>query len=122
MLFKIPLSNSIISLDFKSKVSSINTNYVDVFEAGLEEYYQFKKKVVALNSGTSAIHLALILAGVTKNDEVLCQSFTYVATANPILYQGATPIFIDSEEETWNMCPVFLEEAILDRIKKGKTN
>jgi dTDP-4-amino-4,6-dideoxygalactose transaminase len=74
----------------------------------------------ALSSGTAAIHLALIILGVTRGDEVLCQSFTFAATANPIVYQGATPVFIDSEAETWNMHPEFLELAILERMKKGK--
>ena len=69
-------------------------------------------KVACLTSGTSAIHLALILAGVIQNDdEVLCQSFTFSASANPITYQGAKPIFIDSEITTWNMCPDALEEC-----------
>lgn len=75
---------------------------------------------VALSSGTAAIHLALIILGVSSGDEVLCQSFTFSASANPILYQCATPIFVDSEPETWNMSPEFLEQAIQDRIKKGK--
>jgi dTDP-4-amino-4,6-dideoxygalactose transaminase len=75
---------------------------------------------VALNSGTAAIHLGLILLGVGLGDEVLCPSFTFVATANPIVYLGATPVFIDSEAATWNLCPVHLREAILDRISKGK--
>ena len=74
----------------------------------------------ALSSGTAAIHLALILLGIKENDEVLCSSFTFSATVNPIRYQNAIPIFIDSEKDTWNMCPLLLEEAILDRIKKGK--
>jgi len=78
------------------------------------------KYVAALNSGTAAIHLALILLGVGRNDEVICQTFTFSASANPIVYQGATPVFVDSEIETWNMDPVLLEEAIKDRIKKGK--
>ena len=95
-------------------------NYIEKFESKLEDYYDNDKKIVALNSGTSAIHLALILSGVKKGDEVLCQSFTYIATVNPVIYQNANPIFIDSEKETWNMCPVFLEEAIKDRISKGK--
>jgi dTDP-4-amino-4,6-dideoxygalactose transaminase len=76
--------------------------------------------VAVLSSGTAAIHLALVLLGVTYGDEVLCQSFTFSASANPITYQGATPIFIDSESDTWNLCPHHLEEAIKDRIKKGK--
>lgn len=86
----------------------------------MANYLGANKYVVALNSGTSAIHLALILLGVSEGDEVICQSFSYCATANPIVYQGATPIFIDSETKTWNRCPVLLEEAILDRIKKRK--
>ena len=75
---------------------------------------------VALNSGTAAIHLGLILLGVGAGDEVLCPSFTFVATANPIVYLGATPVFVDSEADTWNICPVRLREAIEDRIAKGK--
>lgn len=73
-----------------------------------------------LSSGTSAIHLALIILGVKQSDEVICSSFTFSASANPIIYQGATPIFIDSEKSTWNMDPMLLHEAIIDRIKKGK--
>ena len=75
---------------------------------------------VALSSGTAAIHLGLILLGVGPGDEVLCPSFTFVATANPVVYLGATPIFIDSEPDTWNLCPERLREAITDRIAKGK--
>ncbi|QDA59400.1 DegT/DnrJ/EryC1/StrS family aminotransferase [Hymenobacter jejuensis] len=75
---------------------------------------------VALASGTAAIHLGLILLGVEPGDDVLCSSFTFVATANPIVYQGATPVFVDSEPNTWNMCPVRLREAIEDRIRVGK--
>lgn len=75
---------------------------------------------VALASGTAAIHLALIGLGVGPGDEVLCQSFTFSASANPILYLGATPVFVDSEAETWNLSPEFLEQAIQDRIKKSK--
>lgn len=74
--------------------------------------------VVALSAGTAALHLGLIMLGVGRGDEVLCQSFTFSASANPIVYQGATPIFIDSEEDTWNMSPELLEEAIKDRIAK----
>ena len=77
-------------------------------------------EVAALSSGTAALHLALILLGVTREDEVLCQSMTFAASANPIAYLGATPVFIDSEEDTLNLCPVKLEEAIKDRISKGK--
>ncbi len=75
---------------------------------------------LAVNSGTAAIHLALLLVGVKKDDEVICSSFTFIASANPIRYLGALPVFIDSEEDTWNMSPILLEEAIIDRIKKGK--
>ena len=74
----------------------------------------------ALSSGTAAIHLALILLNVSAGDEVLCSSFTFSATCNPIVYQGATPVFIDSEELTWNMDPEVLETAIKDRLAKGK--
>ncbi|PKP29002.1 MAG: pyridoxal phosphate-dependent aminotransferase [Bacteroidetes bacterium HGW-Bacteroidetes-18] len=94
---------------------------VNEFENTLQNYLGENNFVAALNSGTAAIHLGLILAGVTNGDEVLCQSFTFSASANPILYQGATPVFIDSEADTWNMNPVFLETAIRDRLKKGKT-
>ena len=89
------------------------------FEQDLEHYIKENKHVAALSSGTSAIHLALILLGIKAGDEVICQSFTFSASANPILYQGATPIFIDSEPETWNICPKALEKAIKDRIAKG---
>ncbi len=77
--------------------------------------------MAALNSGTAAIHLALILLGVDKNDEVICQSNTFIASVNPVIYQGATPVFVDSESDTWNICPELLETAIKKRISKGKT-
>jgi dTDP-4-amino-4,6-dideoxygalactose transaminase len=93
---------------------------VDGFENAIEKYLKDRNLAVALNSGTSAIHLALILLGVKAGDEVICQSMTFSASANPILYQGAIPVFVDSEQETWNICPDNLEIAILDRIKKGK--
>lgn len=93
---------------------------VSGFELDLENYIGQGKFVGALSSGTAAIHLGLILLGVTSGDEVLCQSMTFSASANPILYQGATPVFIDSETKTWNLCPVQLENAIVDRIAKGK--
>lgn len=76
--------------------------------------------VAALSSGTAAIHLGLIVLGVQPGDEVICQSMTFSASANPIAYLGATPVFVDSETDTWNMSPVFLEEAIKDRLAKGK--
>ena len=76
------------------------------------------KQVVALSAGTAALHLGLILLGVGEGDEVICQSFTFSASANPIAYQGAKPVFVDSEKDTWNMDPVLLEEAIKDRLEK----
>ena len=104
-----------------------NTNWVaplgpniSGFETDLENYLAQNAHVGALSSGTAAIHLGLILLGVKAGDEVICQSMTFSASANPILYQGATPIFIDSETETWNLCPIALEQAIVDRISKGK--
>lgn len=93
---------------------------VDQFENELQDYFERESFVAALNSGTSAIHLALILLGVKDGDEVICQSMTFSASANPILYQNAIPVFIDSEPETWNICPENLEIAIKDRIQKGK--
>lgn len=92
---------------------------VNGFEEDLENYLKEDVHVAALASGTAAIHLALILAGVTSGDEVLCQSMTFSATVNPIIYQGAHPVFIDSESDTWNMSPEFLEKAIKDRIANG---
>ncbi|MFV9551029.1 DegT/DnrJ/EryC1/StrS family aminotransferase [Algibacter sp. PT7-4] len=93
---------------------------VNGFEEDIKKYLGQNKQVAALSSGTASIHLALQLLNVSKGDEVLCQSFTFSASANPILYQGATPIFIDSESETWNMSPELLEIAIKDRIEKYK--
>jgi dTDP-4-amino-4,6-dideoxygalactose transaminase len=93
---------------------------VDGFELDLESYLEESVFVGALSSGTSAIHLGLILLGVSKGDVVLVQTHTHNASVNPILYQGATPVFIDSELETWNLCPKALEKAIVDRIEKGK--
>lgn len=90
------------------------------FENDLEAYLSNKSYVGALSSGTSALHLGLILLGVGYGDEVICQSMTFSASANPIKYVGANPVFVDSEPETWNICPDSLEEAIKDRIKKGK--
>jgi len=92
---------------------------VDDFEKSLSNYLN-SKYVAALSSGTSAIHLALIMLGVEQNDEVLVSSFTFSASVNPIIYQKAIPVFIDSEKNTWNMDPELLEIAIKDRLKKGK--
>ncbi len=93
---------------------------VNAFEQSLADYLGGGKKVVALSSGTAAIHLALIQLGVGYDDEVICQSFTFAASANPIKYLGATPVFIDSEPDTWNMSPDFLRQAIEDRIAKTR--
>lgn len=90
------------------------------FENDLQDFIGNDSHVAALSSGTAALHLGLILLDVKAGDEVICQSFTFSASANPISYIGATPVFIDSENETWNMCPIALEEAIKDRISKGK--
>jgi dTDP-4-amino-4,6-dideoxygalactose transaminase len=93
---------------------------VDGFENKLSDYLNQPIFVSALSSGTAAIHLGLILLGVSINDEVLVQTHTHNATVNPIIYQNATPVFIDSELETWNLCPLALENAIVDRIQNGK--
>ncbi|RZK06792.1 MAG: pyridoxal phosphate-dependent aminotransferase [Flavobacterium sp.] len=90
------------------------------FENDLKSYLLDDIHVAALSSGTAALHLALIQLGVVSGDEVICQSMTFSASANPIAYLGATPVFIDSEEDTWNMSPLFLEQAIKDGIAKGK--
>lgn len=97
---------------------------VNAFEEDLQTFVNrinkvpLSKKVVALSAGTAAIHLGLIMLGVDKDDEVICQSFTFAASANPIVYLGATPVFVDSEQGTYNMDPQLLEEAIKDRIAK----
>ncbi len=93
--------------------------HVDGFEKDLENWLGEDVHVAALSAGTAAIHLALIILGVKAGDEVICQSLTFSASANPIAYQGAVPIFVGSEEDTWNMSPEFLEAAIIDRIEKG---
>ncbi|QED36541.1 aminotransferase class I/II-fold pyridoxal phosphate-dependent enzyme [Antarcticibacterium arcticum] len=96
---------------------------VSGFENDIKEYLSgddTSVEVAALSSGTAALHLALIMLDVKPGDEVICQSMTFAASANPIAYLGATPVFVDSEEDTLNICPARLEEAILDRIAKGK--
>lgn len=93
--------------------------HVDNFEKVLAAYTGVTA-AAALSSGTSAIHLALIMLGVERGDEVACQSFTFSASANPIVYQGANPVFVDSESDTWNMSPHYLRMAIKDRLSKGK--
>lgn len=91
---------------------------VNSFEADLEAFCGQNKRIVALSAGTAAVHLALIACGVKPGDEVCVQSFTFCASSHPITYLGATPVFIDSEKDTWNMDPELLEEAIKDRIAK----
>ena len=92
---------------------------VNGFEQDLKHYHALnKQEVVALSAGTAALHLGLIMLGVERDDEVICQSFTFSASANPITYQGAKPVFVDSEPDTWNMDPALLREAIEDRIQK----
>lgn len=93
---------------------------VNEFEKSLEQFLDADVRVAALSAGTAALHLALIECGVGYGDEVICQSMTFSASANPIAYQGAIPVFVDSEPDTWNICPKALEEAIVDRISKGK--
>ncbi|MCF8320852.1 MAG: DegT/DnrJ/EryC1/StrS family aminotransferase [Flavobacterium sp.] len=100
-------------------VAPIGPN-VNGFETDLENYLKYPVAIGALSSGTASIHLGLLILGVTNNDEVLVQTKTHSASVNPIIYVGATPIFIDSELETWNLCPIALEKAIIDRIEKGK--
>ncbi len=94
--------------------------HVNGFEADLQNYTG-AAHAAALSAGTAALHLSLILLGIKPGDEVICQSFTFSASANPIVYQGATPIFVDSEKDTWNMSPEYLEMTIKDRLAKGKT-
>lgn len=100
---------------------------VNAFEKSLQDFLieneklkieNEKKQVVALSAGTAALHLGLILLGVQAGDEVICQSFTFCASANPVTYLGATAVFVDSEEDTWNMNPVLLEQTIRDRMDK----
>ncbi|AXT59914.1 aminotransferase class I/II-fold pyridoxal phosphate-dependent enzyme [Aquimarina sp. AD10] len=93
---------------------------VDGFEKDIQSYLGNDVHVAALSSGTAALHLGLKLLGVSEGDEVLCQSMTFAASANPIVYLGAKPVFIDSERDTWNICAEQLEIAIKDRIAKGK--
>ena len=90
---------------------------VNAFEEELEQFVGENKKVVALSAGTAAVHLALIACGVKAGDEVLVQSFTFCASSHPVTYLGATPVFVDSEPDTWNMDPVLLEHAIEERIR-----
>jgi len=104
----------------KNWITSIGDN-IDGFEFDIQKVLNTSNPVVALNSCTSVLHLALILLGVKQNDEVITQTLTFCGSTNPIVYCGATPVFVDSEKDTWNICPIALEEAIKDRISKGKT-
>lgn len=109
------------NIDFSNEVypqsiQAHNNNPDELWHNGYNDLEE--KEVVALCSGTAAIHLALINLGVKACDEVICQSFTFCASSHPVAYLGATPVFVDSEVDTWNMCPVLLEEAIKDRIEK----
>jgi len=93
---------------------------VNGFEQDLELFLDHDCHVAALSSGTAGLHLGLVLLGIKPGDEVICQSMTFSATANPIAYMGAVPVFVDSEQDTWNISPALLEDAIKDRIAKGK--
>jgi len=113
--------------EFKFVKEAFDTNWiaplgphVNGFEDALGSYLGESTSVAALGSGTSALHLGLILLGVKAGDEVICQSMTFSASANPIVYQGGKPIFVDSEPDTWNISPSWLRIAIQDRIKRGK--
>lgn len=114
------LEDQYIQKAFSSNLIAGNGENIDELESNLENYLACNSNIAVLNSGTAAIHLGLILLDVKPNDVVICQSMTFSASSNPILYLGATPVFIDSESETWNMCPKALEEAIVDQILKGK--
>jgi dTDP-4-amino-4,6-dideoxygalactose transaminase len=102
----------------KNWIAPLGSN-VNGFEEDLQNYTG-RNHAAAITSGTAGIHLALILCGVKPDDEVICQSFTFAASANPILYQGAKPVFVDSEPDTWNMDPDLLEEAIIHRLTVGE--
>lgn len=113
------------SIEQKYVKEAFDTNWVvplgpnvNAFEEDLKRFVGEGKEVVALSAGTAAVHLALLACGVGQGDEVIVQSFTFCASSHPVTYLGATPIFVDSEEETWNMSPALLEEAIKDRIAK----
>ena len=126
-LKSIPLSTPVFQESEKShlleaihqKQIATSGEFIEKFESVIKERFSDFHTAV-LNSGTSAIHLALKLLGVGNGDEVMCQSLTFCATANPVIYLGATPVFVDSESETWNICPESLERGIRDRIAKGK--
>ena len=93
---------------------------VDGFEKDLENYLGQESHVAVVSTGTAALHLALAMLGVEKDDFVICQSLTFAASANPIIYLGGIPVFVDSEKDTWNLCPIAVEDAIKACINKGK--
>ena len=108
--------NFYVREDYPATINAHESNPDDLWPdslSGLEG-----KQVVALCSGTAAVHLSLVALGVKAGDEVICQSFTFCASSHPVTYQGAIPVFVDSEEDTWNMDPDLLEDAIKDRIEK----
>ncbi|MDX5339523.1 MAG: aminotransferase class I/II-fold pyridoxal phosphate-dependent enzyme [Cyclobacteriaceae bacterium] len=127
MPFQIPLSFPVfegneslyVQEAMNSGLLATNGSFINKFETKLGRKIK-THQVVALNSGTSALHLALVLLGIGPGDEVICQSFTFCASANPIVYLGATPVFVDSEKDTWNISPEILEDAILSRISLGR--
>jgi dTDP-4-amino-4,6-dideoxygalactose transaminase len=127
MHFSLPLSSPVFKGNEKIySERAIGSGHIATFGGFITKFeHKLSKRlktheVVVLNSGTSALHLALAILGVEVGDEVICQSFTFCASANPIIYLGATPIFVDSELDSWNLCPELLEDAILGRIAKGK--
>jgi dTDP-4-amino-4,6-dideoxygalactose transaminase len=127
MDFSLPLSSPVFNGNEKIySERAIGSGHIATFGGFISKFENKLSKrlktheAVALNSGTSALHLAMAILGVEAGDEVICQSFTFCASANPIIYLGATPIFVDSELNSWNICPELLEDAILGRIAKGK--
>lgn len=113
-----PRERDLVSETFDSNWIAPLGPQVDAFERELAAYLDVPE-VVALSSGTAALHLALLLLGVGPNDTVLCQSFTFAASANPIVYLGAKPVFLDSEAETWNLSPELLQESLEDLKRRG---
>lgn len=127
MAIQIPLSFPVFSGNENLYTQqALNSGHIATFGQFINRFESKLSKrlrthdTVALNSGTSALHLGMVLLGIGPGDEVICQSFTFCASANPIVYLGATPIFVDSEKETWNICPEILEDTILNRISKGR--
>ncbi len=127
MSFKVPMSFPVFEgneekysrMAIQSGHLATHGEFIGRFERAISRKLG-SHEAIGLNSGTSALHLAMVLLGIEKGDEVICQSFTFCASANPIVYLGAKPIFVDSEKETWNMSPELLEDAILDRLNEGK--